>query len=153
MQGSLKVKGGYYVADGGSENFILGSNINLSYAYDNMHLFPKVAPISYTVNENILSGRIISPIVFNPSDPTFGAVLVIPLSSTFTNDVWPGLALGDRILFNFSNTTSSTMLGSYDPFEVNGIYQCLGVQIHNSTVQNFKTIPFCFKTLLLVYLH
>ena len=124
MQGSLKVKGGYYVADGGSENFILGSNINLSYAYDNMHLFPKVAPISYTVNENILSGRIISPIVFNPSDPTFGAVLVIPLSSTFTNDVWPGLALGDRILFNFSNTTSSTMLGSYDPFEVNGIYQC-----------------------------
>ena len=131
MQGSLKVKGGQYEQDGGSENFIVGSNINLSYDYDNMHLFAKVAPVSYVINESILNGRLVSPIVFNNSDPTFGAVLVIPLGSSYAADVWSGLALGDRLLFNFSNVSGYSLLGSYDPFEVNGIYQCFDVSAGN----------------------
>jgi len=125
MQGSVKVKGGVYTGDGGSENFILGSNINLSYDYNNMHPFAKVAPVSFIIDEAKISGRLVSPIVFNNSDPTYGQVLTVPVStSLFANDVWPGLALGDRVAFNFSNISGYTILGSYDPFEVNGIYQC-----------------------------
>jgi hypothetical protein len=125
MQGSVKVKGGVYTLNGGSENFILGSNINLSYDYNNMHPFAKVAPVSYVINESTINGKLVSPIVFNNSDPTYGQVLTVPVStSLFANDVWPGLALGDRVAFNFSNISGYTILGSYDPFEVNGIYQC-----------------------------
>ena len=128
MQGSVKVKGGVYTDDGGSENFILGSNVNLSYDYNNMHPFAKVAPVSFIIDEAKISGRLVSPIVFNNADPTFGTVLTIPLSTAlFESDVWPGLALGDRLAFNFSNISGSTMLGSYDPFEVNGIYQCFDI--------------------------
>jgi hypothetical protein len=128
MQGSVKVKGGVYTDDGGSENFILGSNVNLSYDYNNMHQFAKVAPVSFIIDEAKINGRLVSPIVFNNADPTFGTVLTIPLSTAlFASDVWPGLALGDRLVFNFSNISGSTMLGSYDPFEVNGIYQCFDI--------------------------
>jgi hypothetical protein len=128
MQGSVKVKGGVYTEDGGSENFILGSNINLSYDYNNMHPFAKVAPVSFIIEEATINGKLVSPIVFNNADPTYGEVLTIPLNtSSFANDVWPGLVIGDRLVFNFSNTSGFSILGSYDPFEVNGIYQCFNV--------------------------
>jgi len=128
MQGSVKVKGGLYTEDGGSENFILGSNINLSYDYNNMHPFAKVAPVSFIIDEARISGKLVSPIVFNNSDPTYGEVLTIPLNtSLFATDVWPGLVIGDRLVFNFSNASGFSILGSYDPFEVNGVYQCFNV--------------------------
>jgi len=134
MQGSLKVKSGVYTGDGGSENFILGSNINLSYAYDNMHLFPKVAPVSYIVTDELLLSRLDNPIVFDTSNPTFGTVLIIPLNITYANRVWPGLTLGDRVLFNFKdyNYLGQGVLNyKYDAYEVNGIYQCIDISSGN----------------------
>jgi len=93
-----------------------------------MHPFAKVAPISYIIDDVKLASKLVNPIIFNNADPTYGEVLTIPLNtSLYANDVWPGLVIGDRIVFNFTNVSTYYMLAGYDQFEVNGIYQCFNV--------------------------
>ena len=69
MQGALKTRvSSNSTGDEGSENFVLGSNIYVSYDYDNLHLFPKVAPIQHVIDYNFLNPNnisLVSNIVYN----------------------------------------------------------------------------------------
>jgi hypothetical protein len=136
MQGALKTRvSSNTTGDEGSENFILGSNIYISYDYDNLHLFPKVAPIQHIFNDNLLNPNSqlrASNITYNNSDPLYGTSLSFNTNgelSTYLSGTGYTIMNGDRILFGFR---TYGYFGSASPYEVSGIYHCVAYNGTNS---------------------
>ena len=129
MQGALKARvSSNTTGDEGSENFILGSNIYISYDYGNLHLFPKVAPIQHIFNDNLINPNSqlrASNITYNNSDPLYGTSLSFNTNgelSTYLSGTGYTIMKGDRILFGFR---TYGYFGSASPYEVSGIYHCV----------------------------
>ncbi len=131
MQGALKtrVSGTYTDGDEGSENFILGSNIYISYDYNNLHTFPKIAPVQFVINYNSLfPDPYPTNIVFDKNDPLYGTSLKFNKSS-FINDIAGlgtqyNLAAGDRVLVSLENS-AYPLFQNASPYEVSGVYHCV----------------------------
>ena len=131
MQGALKTRiSTNSTGDEGSENFILGSNIYISYDYDNLHLFPKVAPIQHVIDYNYLHPNnipIANNIVYNSSDLVYGTSLSFNTGaqlSTYLSGTGYTIMKGDRVIFDFKNS-SYGLFGSASPYQVSGIYSCV----------------------------
>ena len=128
MQGALKtrVSGTYTTGDEGSENFILGSNIYVSYDYDNLHTFPKIAPIQHYLNYNTLN-----PITNRISYNNGSDELSLDVSQeifTYLSGIGYTVKKGDRVIFDFGNKAYSwfnTSTQNFNPYAVSGIYHCL----------------------------
>ena len=149
MQGSLKTRktGLYFNGDEGSENFILGSNINISYDYNNLHLFPKIAPFQHYIDNNFLSPNgvsIASNFVYNESDINYGVTLTFnttDILKTYSSGTGYTLYGGDRVLIDFRNSFYGK-LGSYSPYEVSGIYQCVYYTGVDAYTYVFRKVPY-----------
>jgi hypothetical protein len=150
MQGALKTRiSSNSTGDEGSENFVLGSNINVSYDYDNLHLFPKLAPIQHVIDYNFLNPNnisLVSNIVYNKSDQVYGTSLSFNTStelSSYVSGTGYTIMKGDRILFDFKNS-SYAYFGSASPYEVSGIYSCVAYNGLNSGAPSyiFRKVPY-----------
>jgi len=146
MQGALKTRktGLYFYSDEGSENFILGSNINISYDYDNLHLFPKVAPFQHYIDNAFLSANQASfNLIYNETDPNYGITLSLNsnILKSYSGGIGYTVYSGDRVLIDLDYSTNIN-LGGYSPNQVSGIYQCVyytGVDIINYV---FRKVPY-----------
>jgi hypothetical protein len=139
MQGALKTRiSEYNTGDDGTEIFVLGSNINVSYDYDNLHLFPKVAPIQHVIDYNFLNPNNLSLV----SNITYSKDTTVDMRDTLSFNSSVQLASyiggtgytimeGDRILLDFRNS-SYGYFGSASPYEVSGIYRCAAYNGLNS---------------------
>jgi hypothetical protein len=134
MQGALKTRvSSNTTGDEGSENFILGSNIYISYDYDNLHLFPKVAPIQHILDYNTLWPAA-NNIVFDKNDLVYGVSLKFNTTSqifTYLSGTGYSVMKGDRVLFDLKNSSYS-LFNSASPYEVSGIYNCVAYNGTNS---------------------
>jgi len=149
MQGALKTRvSSNTTGDEGSENFILGSNIYISYDYDNLHLFPKVAPVQHIIDYSYLNPNnisLVSNITYNNADPVYGTSLSFNTSSqlaTYLSGTGYTIMKGDRILFDFKNS-SYAYFGSASPYEVSGIYNCVAYNGISSGAPSyiFRKVP------------
>lgn len=127
MQGALKTRvSTYTTGDEGSENFILGSNIYISYDYNNLHTFPKIAPI-----QHYLSYDILNPITNRISYNFSSEELSLDVSQeilTYLSGTGYTVKKGDRVVFDFRNKAYNwfnTSTQNYNPYEVSGIYHCI----------------------------
>ncbi len=149
VQGALKTRktGTYFSGDEGSENFILGSNINISYDYNNLHLFPKVAPFQHYIDNNFLSPNgvsIASNFIYNKSDVNYGISLTFNTTDilrTYSGGTGYTVFSGDRVLFDFRNSFYGKF-GSYSPYEVSGIYQCVYYTGVDAYTYVFRKVPY-----------
>ena len=144
MQGALKTRiSEYNTGDEGTEIFVLGSNINVSYDYDNLHLFPKVAPIQHVIDYNFLNPNNLSLV----SNITYSKDTTVDMQDTLSFNSSVQLASyiggtgytimkGDRILFDFRNS-SYGYFGSASPYEVSGIYRCTAYNGLNSGTPSY----------------
>jgi hypothetical protein len=127
MQGALKVRSSANTTgDEGSENFILGSNIYISYDYDNLHLFPKVAPIQHVLDYNTLWPAA-NNIVFDKNDSLYGVSLKFNTSSqifSYISGTGYTVMIGDRVIFDLKNS-AYPLFPNASPYEVSGIYHCI----------------------------
>ena len=128
MQGALKTRVSTNTTnDEGSENFILGSNIYISYDYDNLHTFPKIAPIQHYLNYDILN-----PITNRISYKFSSNELNLDVSQeifTYLSGIGYTVRKGDRVVFDFGNKAYNwfnTSTQNFNPYAVSGIYHCLG---------------------------
>jgi len=153
MQGSLKTRvSSNTTGDEGSENFVLGSNIYISYDYDNLHLFPKVAPVQHIIDYNYLNPNnisLVSNIKYNNSDLVYGTSLSFNTPAqlaTYLSGTGYTIMKGDRILFDFKNS-SYGYFGLASPYEVSGIYNCVAYNGINSNAPSyiFRKVPYAKK--------
>jgi hypothetical protein len=151
MQGALKTRktGTYFNGDEGTENFILGSNIYISYDYNNLHLFPKVAPFQHYIDKNFVSTNQISTnFIYNEVDTNYGVTLTLSspnILRTYSGGIGYTIFSGDRILFDF-DYSSYANFGSYSPYQVSGIYQCVYYTGVDSFTYLFRKVPYEKKT-------
>jgi hypothetical protein len=141
MQGALKtrVSGTYTTGDEGSENFILGSNVYVSYDYDNLHTFPKIAPIQHYLNYDILN-----PITKKINYNITSSNLTLNVSSqilTYVSGTGYTVKKGDRILFDFRNSAFG-WFGSVNPYAVSGVYTCVEFNGINSSTSGAPSYSF-----------
>jgi hypothetical protein len=141
MQGALKtrVSGTYTTGDEGSENFISGSNVYVSYDYDNLHTFPKIAPIQHYLNYDILN-PITKKINYNINTEN----LTLNASSqilTYVSGTGYTVKKGDRILFDFRNSAFG-WFGSINPYAVSGVYTCVEYNGINSSTSGAPSYSF-----------
>jgi hypothetical protein len=144
MQGALKTRvSSYSTGDEGSEIFILGSNINVSYDYDNLHLFPKVAPIQHVIDYNFLNPNnisLVSNITYSKDNTVNGSDTLSFNSSvqlaSYIGGTGYTIMKGDRILFDFKNS-SYGYFGSVSPYQVSGIYRCSAYNGLNSGTPSY----------------
>jgi hypothetical protein len=134
MQGALKTRvSSNTTGDEGSENFILGSNIYISYDYNNLHLFPKVAPVQHILDYNTLWPAA-NNIVFDKNDLVYGVSFKFNTTSqifTYLSGTGYSVMKGDRVLFDLKNSSYS-LFNSASPYEVSGIYHCVAYNGTNS---------------------
>ena len=134
MQGALKTRvSSNYTGDEGSENFILGSNIYISYDYDNLHLFPKVAPIQHVFDYNTFWPAA-NNIIYDKNDSVYGVSLKFNTTSqifTYLSGTGYSVMKGDRVLVNL-NYSSYPLFNGADPYEISGIYNCIAYNGTNS---------------------
>jgi hypothetical protein len=149
MQGALKSRiSSNTTGDEGSENFILGSNIHISYDYNNLHTFPKIAPIQHYLDYNILN-PLTNKITYNSSDPVYGTSLSLDVSSeiiTYLSGTGYTVSKGDRIVFDFKNQAYN-WFGTKSPYEVSGVYNCVTYTGINSGTSGtpsyiFRRVPY-----------
>lgn len=152
MQGALKTRiSTYTTGDEGTENFIVGSNIYISYDYDNLHLFPKIAPIQHYLNYDILN-----PITNKISYKSSTDELSLDVSQeiiTYLSGTGYTVKKGDRIAFDFGNKAYNwfnTSNQNFNPYAVSGIYYCLGYTgvnfgLSGTPSYTFKKVPY-YKT-------
>ena len=151
MQGALKTRktGTYFNGDEGTENFILGSNIHISYDYNNLHLFPKVAPFQHYIDKNFVSTNQISTnFIYNEVDTNYGVTLTLSspnILRTYSGGIGYTIFSGDRILFDY-DYSSYANFGSYSPYQVSGIYQCVYYTGVDSFTYLFRKVPYEKKT-------
>ena len=151
MQGALKTRktGTYFNGDEGTENFILGSNIHISYDYNNLHLFPKVAPFQHYIDKNFVSTNQISTnFIYNEVDTNYGVTLTLSspnILRTYSGGIGYTIFSGDRILFDY-DYSSYAKFGSYSPYQVSGIYQCVYYTGVDSFTYLFRKVPYEKKT-------
>ena len=134
MQGALKTRvSANNTGDEGTENFILGSNIYVSYDYNNLHLFPKVAPVQHILDYNTLFPGA-NNIVFDKNDATYGVSLKFNTTSqifSYVSGTGYSVMRGDRVIFDLKNS-SYPLFTSASPYEVSGIYHCVAYNGTNS---------------------
>jgi hypothetical protein len=151
MQGALKTRktGTYFSGDEGTENFILGSNIHISYDYNNLHLFPKIAPFQHYIDKTFVSTNQISTnFVYNEVDPNYGVTLTLSspnILKTYSGGIGYTIFSGDRILFDYDYSSYGNF-GSYTPYEVSGVYQCVYYTGIDSITYLFRKVPYEKKT-------
>ena len=151
MQGALKTRktGTYFNGDEGTENFILGSNIHISYDYNNLHLFPKIAPFQHYIDKTFVSTNQISTnFVYNEVDPNYGVTLTLSspnILKTYSGGIGYTIFSGDRILFDYDYSSYGNF-GSYTPYEVSGVYQCVYYTGIDSITYLFRKVPYEKKT-------
>ena len=151
MQGALKTRktGTYFNGDEGTENFILGSNIHISYDYNNLHLFPKVAPFQHYIDKNFVSTNQISTnFIYNEVDTNYGVTLTLSspnILRTYSGGIGYTIFSGDRLLFDY-DYSSYANFGSYSPYQVSGIYQCVYYTGVDSFTYLFRKVPYEKKT-------
>ena len=148
MQGALKTRvSSNSTGDECSENFVLGSNINVSYDYNNLHLFPKVAPIQHIIDYNFLNPNnlsLVNNIVYNELDQVYGISLSFNTSlqlASYVSGTGYTIMKGDRILFDFKNS-SYGYFSSASPYEVSGIYHCVAYNATNTSSSGSPTYIF-----------
>jgi len=152
MQGALKTRvSTNTTGDEGSENFILGSNIYVSYDYDNLHTFPKIAPIQHYLNYNTLD-PITNRISYNFSSQEL-SLDVSQEIFTYLSGTGYTVKKGDRVVFDFRNQAYNwfnTSTQNINPYAVSGIYHCLnysGVNFGSSGTPSyiFKRVEYAKK--------
>ena len=149
MQGALKTRvSSNTTGDEGSENFILGSNIYVSYDYANLHTFPKIAPVQHYLDYSKLN-PLTNKITYNTSDTLYGTSLSLDVSNeiiTYISGTGYTVKKGDRVIFDFKNESYS-WFGSRSPYEVSGVYSCVTYTGINSGLSGtpsyiFRKIPY-----------
>ena len=134
MQGALKTRiSTNTTGDEGTENFIVGSNIYVSYDYNNLHLFPKVAPIQHVIDYNTLWPNA-NNIVFDKNDSSYGVSLKFNASNqifTYLSGTGYSVMKGDRVIFDLKSS-AYPLFNTASPYEVSGIYHCIAYNGTNS---------------------